>query len=137
MPRSFPAVAGSNQLSRHENASVQGEVITTDINDVAVIAQTNTKKQLVVRKIILNVYTSAAQAFQFQGDGAGGDPVYNVAASPGVGPRQIDFGELGYALPAGEGLEIALGGTGGNAFTFLVEAYMRPIAGAGTPAQMV
>lgn len=131
------ASRGQNQLARWENVSGQGEIIATDTGTTTLIPNTNTKKQLIVRKITINVYTSAAQAFGFESNGSGADPVFNKAASPAVGPHQIDFGELGYALPAGEGLAIALGVTGGNAFTYVIECYKRPIAGAGTPSQMV
>lgn len=136
MATSFHAVMGSNQLSRHENVSRQGEVAAADSGDIPIIPAPNSKHQVVIRKIILNVYTSAAQTMQFQADGAGGDPVFNRAASPALGGHSIDFGELGYALPAGEGLEVSLGGAG-NAFTYVVEAYQRPIAGAMTPAQAI
>lgn len=131
------ASRGQNQLARWENLSAQGEIVAADTGTATLIPQTNTKKQLVVRKITINVYTTAAQAFGFESSGSGADPVFNKAASPALGAHQIDFGEVGYALPAGEGLAIALGVTGGNAFTYVVECYKRPIAGAGTPAQMV
>lgn len=131
------AVKNRDQLERYENVSAQGEIITTDTGDAVVLANTNTKKQVVVRKVIINVYTTAAQPFAFQADGALGDIFFSKALSPAIGPHSIDYGELGYALPPGEGIEIALGVTGGNGFTYVVEAYKKPIAGAGTPAQMV
>lgn len=131
------AVMGGNQLTRQKNVSVQGEILAADTGNATLIANTATKQQIVLRKITLNIYTSVAQAFQFESDGALGDPLFNVAASPGVGQKTVDFGDLGYALPAGEGLRIALGGTGGNAFIYVIEAYKVTIAGAGTPAQMI
>lgn len=135
MPISRNAVYNREQLGRYKNASVQGEIVNTDTGNKAVIAQTNALYQLVILRIIVNVYTTAAQAFFFETDGAGGDPVFNQPASPTLGEHRIDWGDLGYICPAGEGLRIALGGTGGNAFTYLVEAYVVP-ALTMTPAQM-
>lgn len=130
MPASRHAVYNREQLTRAKNVSVQGEVTSGNTGDVAVIAQTSTKYVLVILRIVLNVYTSAALPFLFQTDGAGGDPIFSKAASPALGEHRIDWGDLGYICPAGEGLEIALGVTGGNAFTFVVEAYLAPAAGA-------
>lgn len=138
MPASRHGVYNREQLTRAKNVSVQGEITSGQSGDVAVIAQTSTKYTLVILRIILNVYTSAAQPFSFQSDGAGGDPVFSKAASPALGEHRIDWGDLGYILPAGEGLEVALGGTGGNAFTYLVEAYLAPAAGAVlTPSEII
>lgn len=136
MASSRNAVANRGQLSRYENVSVQGEITAGQTGDIAALTNSKSNADVVVRKVTINVYTSAAQAFQLQSDGAGGDPVFNVASSPGVGPRSIDFGELGYQLPTGEGLEWALGGTGGNAFIYVIEAYRLPKVGAVTPAQI-
>ena len=136
MASSRTAVMGGNQLTRYQNVSVQGEIDAVATGDTPLIANTSTKQQLVVRRIVVNVYTSAAVSAEFRGDGALGDPVFNVPATPGVGPRNIDWGDIGYALPPGEGLEVSVSGAG-NAFTFFAEVYRVPIAGTGTPAQMI
>jgi len=134
MPPSKIAVAGDSQLTRFKNVSMQGEVAALDTGDISLIVMTNPKYQVVIRRIVINVYTLAAVPTVFQSDGAGADPVWTVPASPPLGEDSIDWGKLGYALPLGEGLEIALG-AGGNAFTFAVEAYCIPSA-TMTPAQM-
>lgn len=120
------AAYNDDQLTRYTNVTAQGEVVPADVNDIPAIAGA-AKHAIVVRRIVINVYTSAAQAFEFRGDGADGVPIFNKAASPAVGPHEIDWGPLGYQLPVGEGLEIALGATGGNGFSWLAEAYRVPV----------
>lgn len=128
------AVRNRNQLVRFENVSAQGEVAAADSADAAVVTLTNAKFALVVRRIVCNVYTPAAQTVTFQSDGSGGDPVFTFEPGTVAGAYFINFGELGYQLPAGEGLEIHLAAAG-NGFTYVAEVYKIPVA-TMTPAQM-
>jgi len=128
------AVRNRNQLVRFENVSAQGEVAAADSADASVVVLTNAKFALVVRRITCNVYTAAAQTVTFQSDGAGGDPVFTFTPGTVVGPYTIDYGELGYQLPAGEGLEIHLAAAG-NGFVYVAEVYRIPVS-TMTPEQM-
>jgi hypothetical protein len=136
MASSVTAVYGANQLSRYKNISVQGEITTSDDGNIPVLAG-RAKHQIVIRRIVANLHTAAAETAQFEADGAGGDPVFTLGASLELGEHEINWGELGYALPEGEGLQIAITNSGGNGFTYVVEAYERTAPGAGTPAELL
>jgi hypothetical protein len=110
------------QLQRYTNVSRSGAVGAADTGPITPIAN-RAGWTTYIQKIACNVTTSAAVTASFQAITAN-TPLFVLPSTPGVGDREIDFGPDGYALPAGEGLEIVLSGAG-NAFAYAITAYQK------------
>lgn len=81
------------------------------------------KHTIYIQKIMLAVTTdnAATQTFQSVTTDA---KVATTKASPGLGPIEFDFGEEGYALPEGEGLEHLMSAAG-MAASVTITAYQK------------
>lgn len=82
-------------------------------------------RRIRVRRVTIAVTTAAAQTVQLRSVTTD-VPICGLAASAAIGPYTWDFGQVGRALPTGEGVEIVTGGAG-VAATFQVEAYVEPV----------
>ncbi len=109
----------------YRDASTTRNFATTDGNLTLITGKTN--YTLYIQRIIVMISTSAAQNITFQ-DSAG-SPVYvaKIPASPGVDTRwDFDFGPEGKAL--GDGLNLVMAMTAGNAGHVEVNAFFQPDA---------
>lgn len=130
------AVNRDTKQSIFENVSLSGTVGTADnlsvvprslISNVGAI---HAKDTIYIQRIELAITTDNAATQQFRSDGTD-IPVAGTKASPGIGPIEFDFGEEGFALPEGEGLELINSGAGA-AYSYTIKAYRRR-TGAGVP----
>lgn len=102
-----------------------------------VIAPSNTNYRIYVQRIILSVFTDAAQTLTFQDDAGTPVVIAKSPASPGLGVEVVaDFGPEGIGLTTAKNLDIVISAAGLGA-QVSIEAYQRippgtAIAAAGT-----
>lgn len=118
---------GQNQISRFQNFSVSGQILTTDTGTLhLILAPRNAKHQVFIRRIVINVGTTGTTiTVKFQSSSTS-QPVFTPPQFAAIGKDFVYYGDVGAALPAGEGLDLVLSGAG-SAFTFLVEGYVAPV----------
>lgn len=79
------------------------QIVATGTADYALIAG-QTGRTLMVQSLTINVTTSAAQAFDVESSDTG-TALFSAPASLAVGVYSMDFGPLGFAIEAGEGID--------------------------------
>lgn len=93
-----------------------------------VIAVKSSGHTIYIQRIVLSVFTDAAQSLTFQDDASTPVVVGKSAASPGLGVEVVaDFGPKGMALTAGKNLDVVISGAGLGAKAS-IEAYERRTA---------
>lgn len=112
-------------LTQHQNATVSYSFLTsTDYSGASVATKIAAKTgfTLFIQRILLAVTTDNAAVQTFQ-DSAG-TPIVMAAskASPGVGPIEWDFGEVGFQCTADKGFQHLMSGAG-MAGSMTVQAY--------------
>jgi len=116
-------MSGVQTLRSFQDVSVQQQTVAADTAAVTLIAA-RAGWTVYVQKIKFNVTTSAAVTASVRALTTTTVVIAGLPSSPGVGVVEFDFGEDGWALPAGEGLERTLSGAG-NAFALTVQAYRK------------
>lgn len=107
----------------------------TDPDRTPAIACSNAKHQLYIQKIKVFVSTVAAQAITFVASTTATAVAGVLVASAAAGENVVLDSEEGFALPAGESLNVS--GTAGVAGVVYIEAYERLAPGAVlTPADI-
>lgn len=90
-----------------------------------VIAAKSAGHTIYVQRILLSVYTDAAQSLTFQDDAGTPIVIAKSPASPGLGVEVVaDFGPKGYPLTVGKNLDVVISGAG-LACIVTIEAYER------------
>lgn len=116
----------SRKLDRYTDVSVQYQIAAADTGTKTPIAA-STGYSIFVQKILVSIFTDAAQSLTFQ-DNAGTPVVIGkTKASPGLGPILFDFGPDGYPLTEAKQLDIVISGAGLGAAIFIT-AYKKPTA---------
>jgi hypothetical protein len=78
-----------------------------------VVAAKSAGHTLYIQRILLSVFTDAAQSLTFQDDANTPVVIGKSLASPGLGTEIVlDFGPEGYALTEGKNLDIVISGAG-------------------------
>lgn len=83
-----------------------------------------TKERIYITRITICITTSSAQSVTVRDDGTP-TPIFSVASSASVGAYQVEFGEDGYAVGEGLGVDLAASGAG-TAGTYVIEGYRKP-----------
>lgn len=119
-------------VTQFKDVSTQRSVVAGSDGSVAPLISGTTGFVIVVRRIVVEVTTVAAQSWTFRT--SNGTPVVlkAVPASAVAGTYETIYGDgnEGYVIPDGESLNLAMGGTG-PAGICVVDAYKR--AAANTP----
>jgi hypothetical protein len=116
-------MSGVQTLRSYQDVSAQAQTVAADSGVKALIAG-RTGWTVYVQKIRINVTTTAAQTATVRAATTETVVLATVPSDPGIGVREFDFGEDGWALPSGEGLEQSLSAAG-LAFAITVQAYMK------------
>lgn len=87
---------------------------------------------IVLQRITFNVITDDSHTLTVRDDATTPLNAAVFPASPGVGTRQIDYGEEGMLMTTGKNIDIAASGTG-LAGTLVISGYYLPV-GPLTPA---
>jgi hypothetical protein len=82
------------------------------------------KETIYITKIVINITTSAAGSITFRDTNGTPRVAFVVAASAPIGNQEVDFGEDGFPLQEGEGLNI-VGSASGPAGAYHVQGYRR------------
>lgn len=124
-------MSGVSTLRSYQDVSAQAQTVAADSGVKALVAGI-TGWQIFIQRILVNVTTSAAQTVTFRAATTETIVLGAVPSAPGVGVREFDFGEKGWALPVGEGLEQSLSAAG-LAFAVVVQAYAKLPADTAVP----
>jgi hypothetical protein len=116
-------MSGVHTLRSYQDVSVSRQTVAAD-SGVASLIAARASWQVFVQKISVNVTTSAAQTATFRASTTETVVLGTVPSDPGIGVIEFDFGEDGWALPVGEGLEQSLSAAG-LAFAVTVQAYRK------------
>lgn len=116
-------MAGVQTLRSYQDVSAQQQTVAADTAAVTLIAA-RAGWTTYVQKIEINITTDNAATVTVRALTTTAVILARTPASPGIGVRIFDFGEDGWALPAGEGLERILSGAG-LAFAMTVQAYRK------------
>jgi hypothetical protein len=122
--------------ARYKDVSVQRSIVAGADGSADPLIAGTAGFNIVVRRIYVQVTTSAAQTFTFRTNNLTPVVLFAVAASAAVGGYEAEYvDELteGYVIPAGEDLDLAMGGAGPAAIV-MVEAHKR--LAANTPITM-
>jgi len=132
-----PAKAAEYRRMFRDETITYALTAATDPDRAPLITCLNSKHTIYVQRIAVHVTTSAAQAITFRAQTTTTVIPAVLPASAAAGDQHvlIDL-EEGYALPAGEHLEVS--GTAGVAGLIQVQAYQRLTPGAAgiTPADL-
>lgn len=124
-------MSGTATLRSYQDVSAQAQTLAAGTGVVTLIAN-RANWQTYIQNIRVNVTTSAAPTATFRANTTETVVLAIVPANPEVGVIEFDFGEDGFALPAGEGLEYALSAAG-LAFAVTVQAYRKLIPNTAIP----
>lgn len=86
------------------------------------------KEHIWITRITICITTSAAQSVTVRDDGTP-TPIFSVPASAAVGAYEVEFGDDGYQVGAGLGIDL-VGSGAGTAGTWVIEGYRK---GGTTP----
>jgi hypothetical protein len=116
-------------LTRFQDVSVSAVVEAADNHSATAKALITGKEgwTVYVQRILISVTTTAATTQEIQD--TDDVPIAGLAATPALGAHEWDFGEVGFALTADEGLEYTNSGAG-VACAIQVQAYMKRTEGA-------
>jgi hypothetical protein len=131
----MPAVKGgpaANYRTIFQDVSVQGNRGAADTSVSPLIAA-RTGTTLFVQEIWVNITIDAAQTITFRPIVTTARTILFINSNPGLGEQTFTYGDEGYALPEGEGLELILSAAG-LAFDYKVVGYRRQ-TGVITAAQ--
>ena len=120
-------VRNADYASQFKNVSTQLSIVAGSNGSADPLIAGTAGFCIVVRRIFVSNTTSAAQSYIFRTNNATPVVLFTIAASAVVGPYECDFvdeGTEGYVLPAGEDLDLLMGGAG-PAGIVLVEAHKR------------
>lgn len=81
-----------------------------------------------IQRIMLSVTTDNAATQQFQDTAGTPVPIAKSKASPGLGPIEWDFGEVGFPLTADTGLNHLMSATGMAAAVTIQAYYKRTVS---------
>ena len=112
-------------ITQNADATVSYSFInTTDWSGASVSTKIAGKVgfTLWIQRIMLSVTTDNAATQQFQDSAGTPIPIAKSPASPGLGPKTWDFGEIGFPLTAEKGLQHLMSAAG-MAGAVTVQAY--------------
>lgn len=100
--------------AQYTNKSTTFGVAAADSGTVQdVVAVKSANHTLYIQRIMLSVFTDAAQSLTFQDDAGTPVVIGKSAASPGLGVEVVcDFGPEGYPLTQGKNLDAVISGAG-------------------------
>lgn len=123
----MPSVWNRDNAVEYQDCSVQRSIVAAGDGSADPLIAGRTGHNTFVRRILVVVTTSAAQAFTFRTNNAAPVVIFAVAASAAVGTYEAEYaqeGNEGYMIPTGEDLDLAMGGAGPAAIV-IVEAHRR------------
>jgi hypothetical protein len=129
----MPVVQNKDYSTHFKDVSTQLSIVVGSNGSADPLIAGTAGWVIVVRRIFVDVTTSAAQSFIFRTNNATPVVLLTIAASAVVGPYEAEYsqeGGEGYVLPAGEDLDLLMGGAG-PAGIVIVEAHKR--LAANTP----
>jgi hypothetical protein len=118
-----------SQRRAYEDVSVSGVVVAADDHSSTAreLVAARAKETIYIQRIAMGVTTDHAATQTFQDTEGTPRLAATSKASPGLGALQWDFGDEGFALTEGAGLEL-VNSAAGLAYSFTVEAYRRRTA---------
>lgn len=123
----MPSVVNRDHAVEYQDSSVQRSIVAGADGSADPLIAGRTGHNTFIRRIVVSVTTSAAQAFTFRTNNATPVVIYTIPASAAVGDYEVTFsqeGNEGYMIPTGEDLDLAMGGAG-PAGIVIVEAHRR------------
>ena len=118
--------------AQYHNASATSTVAAADTATTTSIIAKSSRHSIFVQRILLSVYTDAAQSLTFQDTAGTPVIVAKSPASPGLGIEIVaDFGPQGVQCTEGKDLQQVISGAG-LACVVSIEAYQRVTAVSNT-----
>ncbi len=122
-------VANRDYVSQFKDVSTQRSIVAGVSGSADPLIAGTAGFVIVVRRIVVEITTSAAQSFTFRTNNATPVVLKSIAASATVGNYETVYGDgnEGYVIPDGEDLDLLMGGAG-PAAVYVVDAYKRQAA---------